>query len=81
MKAREDLAKWVRAIGVYDPELAPNHAWRHLFKEIADHCGIPEKISDAITGHAPANVARTYGKPRLEVMAKELRRFPRFAID
>lgn len=80
VKAREHLAKWVRDVGVDDPELAPNHAWRHLFKEIGDQCGMPEKISDAITGHAPANVARKYGKPRLEVMAKELRRFPRFVL-
>lgn len=80
IKTREHLAKWVREIGVDDPELQPNHAWRHLFKEIGDHCGIPEKISDAITGHAPKNVARTYGKVRLEVMARELKKFPRFML-
>jgi integrase len=81
VKTREHLAKWVRDIGVDDPELAPNHAWRDLFKAICDNSGIPEKISDAITGHAPANVARTYGKPGLAVMAKELRKFPRFSCD
>lgn len=79
VKTREHLAKWVCDIGVDDPELSPNHAWRHLFKELGDECGIPEKISDAITGHAPANVARSYGKARLEVMARELAKFPRFA--
>jgi integrase len=79
VKTREHLAKWVREIGVGDPELAPNHAWRHLFKEIADDCGIPEKVSDAITGHAPVNVARQYGKVRLELMARDLAKFPRFS--
>lgn len=80
VKTREHLAKWVREIGVDDPELSPNHAWRHLFKELGDEAGIPEKISDAITGHAPANVARSYGKVRLEVMARELGKFPRFCV-
>lgn len=79
VKTREHLAKWVREIGVDDPELQPNHAWRHLFKEIGDHCGMPEKVSDAITGHAPANVARKYGRVWFEVMARELAKFPRFA--
>jgi integrase len=81
VKTREHLATWVRKIGVNDPELSPNHSWRHLFKEIADRCDVREKVSDAITGHAPANVARQYGRPTLEVMAQELRKFPRFVLD
>jgi integrase len=81
VKTREHLAVWVRKIGVKDPELAPNHAWRHLFKEIADRCDMREKVSDAITGHAPATVGRSYGRPPLEVMAQELRKFPRFALE
>lgn len=81
VKAREHLATWVRKIGVDDPELSPNHSWRHLFKEIADRCDMREKVSDAITGHAPASVGRSYGRPTLEVMAQELLKFPRFVID
>jgi hypothetical protein len=45
-KAREHLAKWVRKIGVDDPELSPNHSWRHTFKEIADRCDMREKVSE-----------------------------------
>jgi hypothetical protein len=80
VKTREHLAAWVRRIGVDDPELSPNHSWRHLFKEIADRCGMLEKVSDAITGHAPATVGRSYGRPTLEVMAQELVKFPRFRL-
>jgi hypothetical protein len=81
VKTREHLATWVRKIGVGDPELSPNHSWRHLFKEIADRCDMREKVSDAITGHAPASVGRSYGRPTLEVMAQELRKFPRFVLN
>jgi hypothetical protein len=29
VKTREHVAAWVRGLGVNDPELSPNHAWRH----------------------------------------------------
>jgi integrase len=79
VKAREHLAAWVRGLGVNDPELSPNHAWRHTFKAIGDRSGMREKIIDAIVGHAPATVGRGYGAPTLADKAQELRKFPRLA--
>jgi integrase len=32
--ARAHLGTWVRGLGVDDPELSPNHSWRHTFKRI-----------------------------------------------
>lgn len=78
VKARERIAAWVREIGVTDPELQPNHAWRHTFKAIGFRCGISEKVLDAIVGHAPASVGRGYGEPTLADKAQELRKFPRY---
>jgi integrase len=80
VKARENLASWVRSIGIDDPELQPNHAWRHTFKQVAERNGISERISDAITGHAPATIARGYGAPTPADMAKALERFPRYEV-
>ena len=51
-QARQRLAAWVRSLGITDPTLQPNHAWRHTFKQIADHAGITERTSNYITGHA-----------------------------
>jgi integrase len=48
--ARAHLGEWVRGLSVDDPELSPNHSWRHTFKRIADDIGMPEKMNDAITG-------------------------------
>ena len=79
-QARQRLAAWVRSIGVKGKGLSPNHAWRHTFKQIADRAGIFEKISDAITGHAPASVARSYGTPTVGDMAEALKKFPRYEI-
>lgn len=81
VKTRNHLAEWVREIGVDDPELRPNHAWRHTFKQIADRCGISERVSDAITGHAPVNVARAYGQPTLIDIADALKRFPKYFVQ
>jgi integrase len=53
--ARARLSAWVRELGVDDPNVSPTHGWRHTFKLLAERAGISEKISDAITGHAPAN--------------------------
>jgi hypothetical protein len=77
---RQRLAAWVRQLGVKDQELQPNHAWRHSFKQIADRHGITDRVSDAITGHAPATVGRSYGAPTLEDMAHAMKKFPRYDL-
>jgi integrase len=81
VKARERLAVWVRGLGVKDPELSPNHAWRHTFKATGFRCGMSEKLLDAIVGHAPASVGRGYGEPTLADKAHELRKYPRYCAQ
>jgi integrase len=78
VKTRERVAAWVREIGINDPELQPNHAWRHTFKAVGFRCGMSEKMLDAIVGHAPALVGRGYGEPTRADKARELRKFPRY---
>ena len=70
VKAREKVATWVRGLGVSDPELSPNHAWRHTFKAIGFRSGMSEKVLDAIVGHAPASVGRSYGQPISSIKRK-----------
>ena len=79
--ARAHLGTWVRGLGVDDPELSPNHAWRHLFKRIGDEIGMPEKMNDAITGHTQATEGRKYGPPTALAMAEALKKFPRYKLD
>ena len=79
-QARQRLADWVRDLGISDPELLPNHAWRHTFKRIADRAGITERMSDYITGHAHKTAGAGYGAPILSDMAEVLKRFPRYEV-
>ena len=81
VKTRERLAAWVRDLGVSDPEVSPNHGWRHTFKLMADRGGIPEKMHDAITGHSQKSVARGYGTPPVEDRAAAMKLFPRFTLS
>ena len=80
VKAREKVGTWVRGLGVKDPELSPNHAWRHTFKAIGFRSGMSEKVLDAIVGHTPASVGRGYGEPTLADKAKELNKFQRYKV-
>ncbi|MCB1465797.1 MAG: site-specific integrase, partial [Rhizobiaceae bacterium] len=69
------LAEAARAI-VSDPNVAPNHGWRHRFKTIGMQAGIPPRILDAIQGQAPRSVADTYGDVTLRTMASEVAKLP-----
>jgi hypothetical protein len=80
VKTRERLADWVRGLGVDDPEVQPNHAWRDTFKQIAERHGISERIHDAITGHKPKTIGRGYGPATVEDMAAALKKFPRYEL-
>ena len=76
VKAREQVATWVRTLGVNDPELSPNHAWRHTFKAIGFRSGMSEKVLDAIVGHAPASSGVAMASPPLPIKRKNFRNFP-----
>jgi len=78
-KVGERLAQWVRMeVGVDDPHIKPNHAWRHTFKSMSYDAGIEERVADAIQGHAPKTTGRTYGSVSLAAKAEAIGRLPRF---
>jgi len=79
-RTRGRLAAWVRSLGITDPELSPNHAWRHTFKAQAARVGMDERYSDAITGHTPPSTGRSYTKPIPEDLAEAMRKFPRYSV-
>jgi integrase len=80
-RTRARLGDWVRSLGISDPELSPNHAWRHTFKARAERYGMSERYSDAITGHAPPTAGRAYGKPTPEDLAHAMHTFPRYSLS
>lgn len=78
----QQLALWVRdAAGLKDRDVDPQHGWRHTFKTKALEVGIPERISDAITGHSSGSGARSYETPTVGMKADALARFPRYELN
>jgi integrase len=55
------IGRWVRASGITNPRKAPNHAWRHRFKDVCRGAGIEKAVHDALTGHASGDVGDGYG--------------------
>lgn len=69
------LAEFARSI-VSDPNVAPNHAWRHRFKTIGMEEGIDHRVLDAIQGQSARTVAETYGDVTVKTMAAAINKLP-----
>lgn len=63
-------------MGVTDPDISPNHAWRHTFKRQAARTGMERRFRFAFCGHESDEVGDIYETPTLEDMAEELKKFP-----
>jgi len=74
------LAVFTRKI-IKDPNVAPNHGWRHRFKTVGREAGIPPSILDAIQGHATRSVADAYGETTVKAMAAAIEKFPRIEVS
>lgn len=74
------LAEFARKT-VIDPNVAPNHGWRHRFKTVGMEAGVPPRVLDAIQGQAAATVADTYGDVTLKTVAAAMAKIPRVPLD
>lgn len=79
-KVGEYLATWVRSIGVDDPDVQPNHGWRHLFKTRARDAGLDPEAREAIPGHANKTDGQSYGEKSVTFLSLEIEKLPRFEV-
>lgn len=80
-KVGERLRDWVRnEVGITDANVQPNHGWRHSFKTAMIALQVPERVADAIQGHAPRSVGQSYGSVPLKVMANAIASIPTFEV-
>ncbi|MEO9299987.1 DUF6538 domain-containing protein [Devosia alba] len=80
-KVGERIAAWVRANGITDEKLAPNHAWRHRFKTLCREHGVDPGTRDYIQGQVPHNEAEKYGKFKPGALRREIEKLPRLEIN
>jgi integrase len=79
-KVGERIAKWVRELGVDDPNIGPNHAWRHRFKTVARTARLDSEARRAIQGHAPDSVGASYGEWEMTALSHEVEKLPRYDL-
>ncbi|WFU47723.1 tyrosine-type recombinase/integrase [Sinorhizobium terangae] len=70
---------FVREI-VTDPEVAPNHAWRHRFMTLGRNLGISRDVRFSITGHDTDAEGDDYGIATNEAKAAALAKYPRYEV-
>jgi integrase len=79
-KVSEKIAAWVRKIGVDDPRIQPNHAWRHGFKTRARKVKMDVGARDYMQGHVAATEGEEYGEFEADVLMHEISKLPRFEV-
>lgn len=80
-KVGERLAAWVRSLGVSDPNVAPNHGWRHRFKTVARSVGMDPEARSVIPGHTLETEGERYGDWPIPQLAVEVERLPRIILS
>ena len=74
------LAEFARAI-VPDPNVDPNHGWRHRFKTVGMEVGMSSRILDVIQGHAPRSSGDIYGDVTIKAIAAEIQKLPHYDLN
>ncbi len=75
------VGQWVREdVGITDPKVQPNHAWRHRFKTTARETKMDVEVRDAIQGHEDGRAASDYGEVTVRTMWDAIQKLPRFDV-
>ena len=76
------LSEWVRkSVGITDPRIQPNHAWRHRFKTVCREAGIAPEYADALQGHEDGRASSAYGENTVNALWREVQKLPRYVPD
>jgi integrase len=76
-----ELSEWIRQQVTLDPDLSPNHGWRHTFVTRAEEAGISKRSSTAITGHnTKKDASDGYYAPSPKALKKVIERYPRYDL-
>ncbi|WP_407155085.1 recombinase XerD [Bradyrhizobium sp. STM 3557] len=77
------LRDWIRAI-VPDPNVQPNHAWRHRLKTQFRDLRIEQRVADVIQGWSEEdsnNAGSGYGEVSLRAKADAISAIPRYQVN
>jgi integrase len=69
------IDRWMDGV-IKVPNLAPNHSFRHYLKSVLLDRDVPERISDAITGHTTPGIGRKYEHVEMTKKFKAISKLP-----
>jgi integrase len=69
------IDEWMDDV-IKDPNLAPNHSFRHYLKSQLLDRDVPERISDSITGHKTPGIGRKYEHVEMAKKFKAVSKLP-----
>ncbi|MEW6255074.1 MAG: DUF6538 domain-containing protein [Pseudomonadota bacterium] len=73
----QHLSMWVRQdVGINDPRIQPNHAWRHRFKTLSRDCDLRGDAADYLQGHTPSTAGESYGDHKAMALLREIEKLP-----
>jgi len=75
------VSEWLRDSEIIPDGVQPNHAWRHRFKTIANDLGLPERVVDAIQGHAGRTAGDGYGDVTVIAKSRVIAQYPEYELD
>lgn len=75
------LGRWVRALGIADTKISPNHSWRHRLKTLARMHEVRLDIGDALVGHGHRSVGDGYGEFPIAALQRELEKIPALLLS
>lgn len=78
--AKNRVTEFVRTV-VTDPNVQPNHGWRHRLKTVGMEVGMAERVLHAMQGHSPKTVGDTYGDVTIKALALEVAKLPRYEVN
>jgi integrase len=79
-KIGERLGAWVRKIGVDDPNVQPNHGWRHRFETEMRRARLDYEARHVLVGHAHQTESGTYGEWDAASLKREIDKLPTLEI-
>ena len=79
-KIGERLGAWVRKLGVDDPNVQPNHAWRHRFETEMRRADFDFEARHVLVGHAHQTEGGSYGEWDPASLKREIDKLPRIDL-
>ena len=76
----DELAKWLRGLGLVPKGVRPNYGWRDRLKTQALELGLTMRVIDAMQGHSGRTAGENYGDVTIIAKARVIDGLPHYGL-